>query len=311
MGLLTVTKSVDFEQIKQKLLIFWAEAGRKFAYLLVCVNRFGLAGLHWWFKTQAQQDQFERALSQLRTDLSAEEVDLRCIEKTFLDFIVPEDDLGHVYWYSDAYKKLEAFESKLFRNKVVDIKLLQQAMNELKYIGQSNDFHQHYHLEDIQHRINVMYQELQAKIVEQQSIDRAKLESDKQNQVVALAEAEVAKAEAIAKAKMMESIKVKEKRLAIIEQKKMQLAEQDTAEIKRKEQNELAEIQAKQAESERQAALQKSYADLEVKEKVKELPLEELIEVVNQKIEHKKILTFIQQDQLSKLRHTIEEKKAV
>ena len=306
-----VTKSVDFDQIKQKLLLFWAEALRKFAYLLVCINRFGLSGLSWWFKSQAQQDEFEVALSQLRIDLAADDVDLRCIDKTFTDFIVPEEDLGHVYWYSDAYKKLEAFESKLARNKVVDIKLLQQAMNELKYIGQSDDFHQHYHLEDIQDRVNVMYQELQAKIVEQQSIERAKIENDKQNKVVALAEAEVAKAEAIAKAKMMESVKMKEKRLAIIEQKKKQLAEKDTAEIRRKEQNELAEIQAKQAETERQAALQKSYADLEIKEKMKELPLEELIEVVNQKIEHKKILTFIQQDQLSKLSNTIQDKKAM
>jgi len=110
---------------------------------------------------------------------------------------------------------------------------------------------------------------------------------------------------------MMESMKVKEKRLAIIEEKKRQVAERETAEIKMMEQNGLAEIQAKQAESERQAELQRSYADLEVKEKIKELPLEELVEIVNQKIEQKKILTFIQLDQLSKLKHTIEDKKAM
>ncbi|MCF6192972.1 MAG: hypothetical protein L3J46_01410 [Kangiellaceae bacterium] len=270
-----------------------------------------MSGFQWWFKTQAQHDEFELALSQLRTDLAAAEVNLLSVERVFADYIVPEEDLGHVYWYSDAHKKLEAFESNLTKNKVVDIKLLQQAMNELKHIGQSNDFHQHYQLEDIQNRVNVMYQELQAKIVEQQSIERAKLENDKEKQIVALAEAEADKAAAVTKSKMMDNIKIKEKRLAIIEQKKMQLAEKDTAEIRRKEQNELAEIQAKQAETERQTALQQSYANLEIKEKAKELPLEELIEVVNQKIEDKKILTFIQQDQLSKLGHTIEEKKAM
>jgi len=306
-----VNKSIDFEQIKQNLLIFLAYARRKFVYLLVCVNRFGLSGVQWWFKTQAQQDEFELALKHLRSELAAEEVDLKLVEKTFLKFTIPEEDLGHVYWYSDAYRKLREFEFKLDKEKVVDVTMLRQAMNELRFIGQSNDFHKTYHLEDIQNRINVMYQELQSKIADQQSIERANLDSDKQQQVVALAEAEAAKADALVKAKMMENIKIKEKRLAIIEEKKRQLAEQDSAEIKRKEQNELAEIQAKQAETERQAALQQSYVNLEIKEKVKQLPLEELIEVVNQKIEDKKILTFIQQDQLSKLGHTIEEKKAM
>jgi len=306
-----VSKSDDFEQIKQKLLTFWAVVRQKFAYLLVCVNRFGSSGISWWLKTHAQQDEFELALTGLRTELQAEAVDLACIEKTFLEFIVPEEDLGHVYWYSDAHKKLAAFEANLERNHIVDIRLLQQAMNELKFIGQSDDFHQTYQLEDIQSRVNVMYQELQNKIIEQQSIDRERLEGDKQKQVLALAEVEAEKAASLAKAKMMESMKVKEKRLAMVEEKKRQLAEKETAEIRMKEQNELAEIQAKQAESERQAELQRSYGELEIKEKIKELPLEELVEIVNHKIAQKKILTFIQLDQLSKLRHTIEEKKAM
>ncbi|MCF6193535.1 MAG: hypothetical protein L3J46_04290, partial [Kangiellaceae bacterium] len=74
-----MSKSVDFEQIKQKLLIFVAHARRKFVYLLVCLNRFGLSGPQWWFKTQAQQDEFELALAQLRVDLAAEEVNLQSI----------------------------------------------------------------------------------------------------------------------------------------------------------------------------------------------------------------------------------------
>ncbi len=306
-----MSKSVDFEQIKQKLLIFWDDVRRKISYLLVCINRFGVSGIAWWAKTHAQNDNFKLALASLQNELEAEEVNLLRVEETFLEFTVPEEDLGHVYWYSDAQKKLAAFEANLDRNHIIDVKLLQQAMNELKFISQSNDFHQTYQLEGIQNRISAMYHELQNKIVEQQSIEREKIALDKQKQVVALAEAETEKAAAIAKAKMMESMKVKEKRLAIIEEKKRQVAERETAEIKMMEQNGLAEIQAKQAESERQAELQRSYADLEVKEKIKELPLEELVEIVNQKIEQKKILTFIQLDQLSKLKHTIEDKKAM
>ena len=46
------------------------------------------------------------------------------------------------------------------------------------------------------------------------------------------------------------------------------------------------------------------YRELELKEKLKELPLEELIEMVNHQIEHKKILTF-----LVSLRHFFEKEK--
>ena len=183
-------------------------------------------------------------------------------------------------------------------------------MNELKFIGQSTEFHQTYQLEAIQQRVNNMYQELQQKIVEQQSIEREKVEAEKHQHVAELARLETEKTAAIAKTKMMESVKIKEKRLAIIEDKKRILAEKEALALKIQEQNELAEIQAKQADRDRQSKLQESYQELELKEKMKELPLEEIIELVNSQIANKTILTFLQLDQLSKLKQTIEDKKA-
>jgi len=304
-----VSKSFDFEKLKQQMSVFINIARRKFAYLVDCINRFGFPGLSWWFKTQQQQDEFEIALADLRVELAAEKVSLLSVEKIFSDFIIPEEDLGHVYWYTDAHNKLEAFEKTLTEKNKFDIKQLQQVMNELKFIGQSDEFHHIYQLEDIQQRIKGMYQELQQKIVEQQSLERQKIETDKQQQVTGLAQADADKAASIAKAKMMEAVKIKEKRLAIIEDKKRQLAEKEVTELRIREQNEQAEIKAKEAEIERQTKLQESYRELELKEKLKELPLEELIEMVNYQIGHKKILTFIQLDQLSKLKSTIEEKK--
>ncbi len=305
-----MSKSFDFEQLKHQISVFFDVARRKFAYLMDCINRFGLAGISWWFKTQRQEDEFKIALADLREELAGAKVCLLSVEKTFSDFIIPEEDLGHVYWYTDAHNKLASFEKTLADKYKFDIKQLQLAMNELKYIGQSQEFHQIYQLEDIQQRIKDMYQELQQKIVEQQSLERQKIEIDKQQQVANLAQADADKAAAVAKTKMMEAVKIKEKRLAIIEEKKRQLAEKETTELRIREQNEQAEIKAKEAEIERQSKLQASYRELEIKEKIKELPLEELIEMVNQQIEQKKILTFIQLDQLSKLKQTIEEKKA-
>ncbi len=300
----------DFEEIKQKAAVLLQDGKRKFAYLVECVNRFGPSGFNWWLKTHRQKDEFEVALQDLREELKKDDVELLAVEHVFSDFIVPEEDLGHVYWYTDAHNKLKKFEKELLEKNNFSIKLLQQAMNELKFIGESDEFHQTYQLEAIQQRVKDMYHELQQKIVEQQSLERERVEADKQKNTVELARIEAEKAAAVAKAKMMESVKVKEKRLAIIEEKKRAIAEKEASEIKLKEQNELAEIKAKEAERERQAKLQESYRELEIKEKIKEMPLEEMIEMVNTQIANKKILTFIQLDQLSKLKQTIKDKKA-
>ncbi len=305
-----VSKSFDLEKLKQKLSVVASNAERKFNYLVECINRFGFAGIAWWFKTQSQLDEFNLALQVLRKDLEQDDINLLLIEQTFTDFIVPEEDLGHVYWYTDAHNKLNVFSKKLLEKKIFDIKLLQLAMNEMKFISQSNEFHQLYQLQNIQQRVNDMYQQLQQKIVEQQSLEKQKIEKDKKSLEVDLAKQEADKAAAIVKNKMMESIKIKEKRLAIIEDKKRKEAEKEVIEIKIKEQNDQAEIRAKEADVERQSKLQESYRELELKEMIKSLPLEDLIEMLHHKIEDKKILTFIQLDQLSKLKHTIEDKKA-
>jgi hypothetical protein len=305
-----VSKSIDPEKLKQQISVFIDVVKSKFVYLMDCIDRFGAAGVSWWFKTHQQHDEFKIALQDLRVTLAGDEASLLLVEQAFSDFIIPEEDLGHVYWYTDAHNKLEVFEKTLTEKKQFNIKQLQLAMNELKFIGQSDEFHTTYQLEDIQQRIKDMYQELQQKIVEQQSLERQKIETDKQQQVTNLAKADADKMAAVAKAKMMEAVKIKEKRLAIIEEKKRQSTEKEITELRIKEQSGQAEITAKQAEVERQQKLQESYRELELKEKLKELPLEELIEMVNYQIEHKKILTFIQLDQLNKLKHTIEDKKA-
>jgi len=304
-----VSQKFDFDKLKQQTAIVLDDTRRKFAYLLDCFNRFGVSGISWWFKTHKQKDEFELALKELRLELAEEGASLLAVERVFSQFIVPEDDLGHVFWYTDAHNKLSKFEKNLVDSKQFSVKLLQQAMNELKFIGQSNEFHQIYQLEAIQQRVKDMYQELQQKIIDQQTIEREKIETEKQKQVVELSKIEAEKSASEAKTKMLESVKIKEKRLAIIEDKKRLLVEKEASELKIKEQNELAEIQAKTAERERQTKLQESYQELEIKEKMKELPLEEIIEMANAQIANKTILTFIQLDQLSKLKQTIEDKK--
>jgi hypothetical protein len=304
-----VSKAFDIEKFKQSCSTLWGIVQQKSRYLSHCISRFGGAGISWWFKTHQQQDEFKVALKDLRRELEDDAVQFDLVEKVFSGFIVPEEDLGHVYWYTDAHNKLKSFEKKLDETSVFDAKMLKQAMNELKFIGQSDEFHEIYQLKDVQQKVKIMYQDLQQKIAEQQSIEREKVSLESQRKAADLAAKEAEKAASLAKAKMMESMKVKEKRLAIIEDKKRQQVEKELTEVRMKEQNELAEQQAKTAEIARQEKLQDSYRALEIEETLNNMPLEEVIEMVNNKIENKHILNFVQLDQLSKLKATIEKKE--
>ena len=306
---MNVSEVSNFDKFKQRVSIVLGEIKRRLIYLLNCVERFGISGVAWWFRTYKQVDQLNSALVELRLKLTEKKISFLWLEDTFSQFIIPEEDLAHVYWYTDAHNKLENFKKHLVKQQNFDIKLLKPAMNELKFISQSDEFHRIYQLESIQKRVKEMYQELQQKITDQQSIEKEKIAIEKNQQLVEIAKEETRKEEAIAKSKMMENVKIKEKRLAIIEQKKQRLVEKEVTELKIKEQNEQAEIRAKEAEGERQEKLQDSYRELELEEKIKSMPLEELVEIVNRKIDKKQILTFFQLDQLSKLKHTIEEKK--
>ena len=299
----------NFDKLKQRTSILLAKTKLRLVYLLGCIERFGVSGVSWWFKTHTQIEKLNLELSKLRLQLKEEDVNLLSVEDVFSQFTIPEEDLAHVYWYTDAYHKLNNFTKHLAKKQSFDIKLLKLAMNELKFISQSDEFHKIYQLEDIQQRVKEMYQELQQKITEQQSIEKEKLAVEKSQQSVDIAKEEAKKEEAITKGKMVENIKIKEKKLAIIEHKKRRIVEKEVAELKIKEQNEQAEIRAKEAETERQSKLQDSYRELEIKEKINNMPLEELIEILKRKIDKKQILTFIQLDQLSKLKHSIEEKK--
>lgn len=305
-----MSQKFNIEKLKHQATIAYQDIRRRLAYLTDCINRFGFSGIAWWAKTQNQKDKFDAAITLFKAEFEQGKVNLLGMEQLFGQYIVPEEDLGHVFWYTDAHNKLKKFEEDFDKSGEFSIKLLKLAMNELKFISQSNEFHQIYGLEAIQQEVKNMYDELQQKIVEQQSIEREKTLVEKQNAVNELARLEAEKAASEAKAKMMESVKIKEKRLAIIEEKKRQLVEKESAELKMQEQRELAEINAKEAEQQRQAKLQESYRELEIKEKMKELPLEEIVEMAHNQIVNKKILTFIQLDQLTKLKQAIEDKKA-
>ena len=92
-----MSKAFDIDKLKQNCLILWAIVQHKYRYLTKCISRFGGSGISWWLKTHQQQKEFETALKDLRKELADESVQLDLVEKVFTSFLIPEDDLDHVY----------------------------------------------------------------------------------------------------------------------------------------------------------------------------------------------------------------------
>lgn len=300
----------EIEQVKTKLSNFGKLSQRKFAYLLKCINRFGANGAFWWLKTHGQNDDLKESVQDLLTSFENPMTPLNLVQQVLDNYQLPDEDLGYVMWYSDAHNKLLNFQAVLEKKNSFDVSLLQSAMNELKYIGQAQEFHQYYGLELLQKKVRDMYQQLQESIDKNQALNYEKLEADKRQLELTLKQGELDKLKAKAKIKTMEAVKIKEKRIAIMENKKRKMAEIELVELEIKKQNEQSEFDAKKAEAKRQASLQESYRELEIAEKIKEMPLEKLVSLVNTQITNKKILTFIQLAQLDKLKEAIDAKKA-
>ena len=304
-----MSQKLDVDQIKSKISDLGKLSQRKSAYLIECVNRFGFSGFLWWLKTHGQNDELKESIDDLLISFEDPTTPLNLVQQVLDNFKLPEEDLGHIMWYSDAHNKLMSFQDTLLKKEKFEINLLQSAMNELKYIGAANEFHQYYGLESLQKKVKNMYQDLQESINKHEALNYQKIEADKKQAEIDIKESETNKIEAKAKIKTMEAVKMKEKRIAIMENKKRKLAEIELKELEIKKQNEKAEHDAKEAEAKRQASLQESYRELEIEEKIKEMPLENLVSLVSTQIEKKQILTFIQLEKLDRLKETIDSKK--
>jgi len=305
-----LSQKFDIDQVKINISEFGKLWQRKTAYLIECINRFGVKGSFWWLKTHGQNDDLLESIQDLLTSYEDPATPLNLVQQVLENYKLPEEDLGYVMWYSDAHNKLLSFQAVLEKKGNFDVSLLQLAMNELKYIGQANEFHYYYGLEALQKKVKIMYEELQESINKNQAQNHEKLKADKQQAELSLKQGELDKLKIKTKIKAMEAVKIKEKRMAIMENKKRKMAEIELAELEIKKQNEKAKFDAKEAEAKRQASLQESYRELELTEKIKGMPLEDLVKLVNMQIKNKQILTFIQLAQLDRLKETIELKKS-
>ncbi|TQV88151.1 hypothetical protein [Aliikangiella coralliicola] len=280
-----MTKSFDFDEFKKKAAETGQTLQKKLNYLSESVSRSGMEGVTHWLKSHHQIDDLKAAINDLLAASEEETFTLLQVHTTFSSFVLPEEDSGQAEWYQTADSYLKNFEKSLVEDKVFNVKALQSALNELKFISQSTDFHQRYKIETIQEKVTQLYQTLQQALKDYKAIEKEKLSTKQDDDKLKAAELETRRAEAEAKKVMLENVKIKEKRLTILEEKKRRIAEKELLEKQAEQQLKDSEIQAKQAEVDRQAKLQDAYVDLQLEEKLARWEVNDYVNKLRNKLE--------------------------
>jgi len=279
-----VTKSFNINALKRRSLKFGRVWQKKMRYLSDTFSRSGMEGVTHWLKSHHQIEELKSAIEELLMASQDESFVLLQVETTLNSFILPGEDRGQLEWYKTAHNYLLDFENKLLENNCFDLKKLQLALNELKFISQSNEFHTQYCLQPIQQKVTKVYHDLQQAIVDYKAIEKEKLHLKKEQDELKVAQFETEKAQAIAKKAMIENIKIKEKRIAIIEEKKRMQTKKELLDAQNKQQRERAEQQVKQAEFERQEKLQEAYIDLQLEEIISHWSIEDFVRKFTKKL---------------------------
>lgn len=279
-----MSASFDFNDFKKRLSKLVKSSHKKIAYMRALVAKDGAQGLIHWFKSQSQLEQLDEAIADLINDSQADDFTLLRVATTIKSFQLLDEDLGQAEWYETAHNLLQEYDTTLIEKKFCDLKKLQLASKELRFISDADEFHQRYQLQPIQQKVKIMYQDIEKHISEFKALEKEKIALKTEQDKVKTLELEKQKAEAEAKKASMENLKIKEKRLAIIEEKKKRLAEKELAEQKHTHELELAEKNAKQAEIQRQEKLQDAYVELQLEEKLSNWTTQDLAKFMLKKI---------------------------
>ncbi|WP_444995891.1 hypothetical protein [Aliikangiella sp. IMCC44359] len=280
-----MNKSVDLNALKERAKEFQKRWRVKLNHLSGAISRSGMEGAAYWFKSHHQLEELKSAIEDLLIASERDSFRLSQVETTLSSFVLPEEDQGQAEWYKTADNLLESFTVKLQEKQQFDKQLLNSALKELKFISEADEFHSLYQIESIQQKVTQVYQELQKALAEFKTIEQQKLKNAKEQEQLKLAQLETDKAQAEAKKAMLESVKIKEKRIAIMEEKKRKIAEKELLESEAKIEFQKSELNAKQAEEERQSKLQDAYVDLQLEEKITNWTITDTLNILKEKLE--------------------------
>jgi hypothetical protein len=279
-----VANSPDFEKIKQNL-VRKADSGKKrLSHLYDLASREGWHGIGHWFKSQNEIEQLSGAIDELIIASEDEDFTLLQVDSVLNSFKLLDEDKSQAEWYKTAHCLIEEFQQRLVENKLFDLKKLQAVCKELKFISEATEFHERYRLQPIQEKVIAMYKDLEQHINDYKSLEKQRIELKNNQDKIKQAELEKSKAQAEAKKAMLESVKIKEKRLAIIEEKKKKMADKELLEAQQANELKMAEIESKRSEQARQEKLQEAYIDLQLEEKIMQWDAKDVAEILTKKL---------------------------
>ncbi len=280
-----MSQSIDLDKLKQRTEAVSKSWKKKITHLSNAVSRNGIDGVQYWLKSQHQVEELEDALSDLKQAALQADFSFLQVHTTLSSFILPKEDTDHAEWYLTANNLIESFYKKLTSENSVDLILLKRIVKELQFISKADDFHLRYQLTELQQEVTNLYQQLQDTLSELKKIEKDKLQISIEKEKTKQAELETKKADTLAKKAMLESMKMKEKRIAIMEEKRRQVANKEASIERQKVLDKEEDARAKQEEINRQAKLQESYLELQLEEKIASWDLSTLIAKAQLKLE--------------------------
>lgn len=284
-----MSESFDLNQLKQSTSEFIQVWRDKFVYLSECVQRLGLDGIKLWLKSHYQMDDLKSALDDLLIASHQDDFRLSLVEATFSSFNIPSEDIGQAEWFRTADQLLVNFEQKLINQKKFDVALLTSALKELKFIIEADEFHQRYQLEPLQQQVREVYQNLSNAITEYKNLEKEKMRLQVEQEKLKVVQLKNEKEFGGKNNEALEKIKQKEKEFAMLEKKLRHELEKEKQQMQMRMEQEIAAINGKQASIKRQYDLQDAYSELQIEEKIKNMPLSETIKFIKNKIDTSKL----------------------
>ncbi len=254
-----MTESPVTNKTKEQLLLLWSVFLQKSKHLIQEISYDPAGGFIWWLKTHKQKLAFDEALVKLRQNARKPDFQLDEVTRIFSEFILKEDDAGQVQWYQDAHNQLLISQQQLAEASILKEHMIKQALIELRFISEADQFHEYFQLQPLQRRVRDMYDAILKRL------DILLEDTKKQNQQHKL-ELEIRQSEAEAKQAAEQARhskhQLKKERAALkkIEKERILLdSQRDADEAAWKREEAARKLQIQESQHQQQIALQDSF----------------------------------------------------
>jgi hypothetical protein len=241
------------------------QAKKKCRSLINAVKADPANGIQWWLKTHHQEEGLAEVALKINRHCESQNFKLSLVPNILQPFTLKEEFLGILDWFSTADQKLNTLEKGMIVNQIPNPKAIQDALKELQFIINEDQFFAELALEPLHDRISYMFDELNKRLAEANLAIKLEKDAQAQKQAIQLQKVKNMEVEEHNKTIELEKQKVvaqKEKLVAEEAAKKALKAAKET-EILRLDK--VKEFQSRQAEEKRAQELQGQYQSMQIK----------------------------------------------